>query len=117
MELPSASGSTTNVKAPIHLPYAKMVVLKNTDSLEFGDASWYSYKNCDCAASPDYPKGSLVKVSNLDNGKSLIVRINDYGPDRSIFPKRIIDLDKTAFAKLGSLRDGVLKNIKVEKVQ
>jgi hypothetical protein len=113
--LPSTSEGLSRVKANIHLPYAKIAVLKET-VMAYGHASWYAYKDCDCAASPDYPKGSYVKVTNLDNGKSLIVRINDYGPDRSIFPERVIDLDKVAFAKLGNLRAGVLKNVKVEKI-
>jgi len=114
VELPSYSDGVFSVKAPIHLPYAKLVVLKDTEHLEYGDASWYEYRDCDCAASPDFPKGSYVRVKNLDNGQSVIVKINDYGPDRSIFPRRIIDLDQVAFAKLGNLRQGILKNIKVE---
>lgn len=120
VELPSWSDSATSVKANIHLPYAKIVVLSRTDKtdkIQYGHASWYAYKNCDCAASTEYPKGSYVRVTNLDNGKSVIVKINDYGPDRSLFPQRVIDLDKVAFEKIGNLRVGILKNVKVERIQ
>ena len=39
----------------------------------------------------------------------MTVRVNDYGPDRTVFPDRIIDLDKVAFAKLASLGAGVIQ--------
>jgi rare lipoprotein A (peptidoglycan hydrolase) len=82
-----------------------------------GTASWYAYKGCDCAASPDFPKGSYVKVTRLnDPTKSVIVCINDYGPERDIFPDRVIDLDKVAFQKIAPLGAG-LTNVKVEPVE
>lgn len=85
--------------------------------MDNGHASWYAYKGCNCAASPDFPKGSYVKVTNLkDPAKSVVVRINDYGPDRKIFPERVIDLDKVAFRKLASLGSGVI-DVKVEPVE
>ncbi|MFH0987809.1 MAG: septal ring lytic transglycosylase RlpA family protein [Parcubacteria group bacterium] len=105
-----------SVRATISTQYGKMVVLASNRIMATGKASWYKYKNCDCAASPDYPKGTKLKVTNLDNGKSLVVRVNDFGQERDIFPDRVIDLDKVAFAKLGSLRMGILKNVKVEEL-
>ncbi len=73
-----------------------------------GYASWYAYKNCNCAASPDFPKGSYVKVTRVsDPTKSVVVRINDYGPERDIFPDRVIDLDKVAFQQIAPLGAGV----------
>jgi hypothetical protein len=113
VELPSWTHDEEKIRSIIHLPYAKMVVLEHEEVLEIGHASWYAYKDCDCAASPDYPKGTLLKVKNMENDKEVIVKVNDYGPDRSIFPLRVIDLDKVAFKKLGSLGAGVLKKIVV----
>ena len=84
--------------------------------LEKGIASWYKYRNCLCAASPDYPKGTMVKVTNLANDKSIVVKINDFGPDRAIHPDRIIDLDYTAFIKLAGAKRGLI-NVKVEPVR
>jgi len=75
--------------------------------MEKGVASWYRYKNGDFAASPDYPKGTKLKVTNLANSKSVIVTVNDFGPDRSIHPDRVIDLDRVAFAKIADPSAGV----------
>jgi len=79
-----------------------------------GDASWYAYKHCLCAASPDFSKGTYVRVTLADDAaKSVVVRINDWGPERDKFPKRAIDLDKVAFAKLASVGAGLIQ-VKVE---
>lgn len=79
-----------------------------------GGASWYAYKKCPCAASPDFPKGTLVRVTKIsDPSKSIVVKINDFGPERDIFPERVIDLDKTAFAAIAPLGAGVIR-VRVE---
>jgi rare lipoprotein A len=41
------------------------------------------------AAHPTLPLGSWVRVTNLNNGRAVVVRINDRGP---VVPGRIIDL-------------------------
>jgi len=113
--LPSKVKNYDIIDSVLHLPYSKMVVLADDNYLQIGDASWYGYKGCMCAASPDYPKGTVLEVIDLDTEKKIEVKVNDYGPDRSIFPKRVIDLDKVAFSELGWLGHGVLKNILVRK--
>ena len=50
------------------------------------------------AANLSLPFGSLVKVTNLRNGKTVVVRINDRGPH---VKGRIIDLSKAAAKKIG----------------
>lgn len=50
------------------------------------------------AAHPTLPLNSLLHVTNLENGKQIIVRLNDRGP---FAEKRIIDLSKSAAEKLG----------------
>jgi rare lipoprotein A (peptidoglycan hydrolase) len=77
-----------------------------------GGASWYAYTGTMAAANPWLPKGSYVKVTNLENGKSVIVVINDRGP---FVGGRIIDLDKVAFQKIASLGAGVI-NVKMEEI-
>jgi len=77
-----------------------------------GLASWYAYTGTMSAANPWLPMGSYVKVTNQDNGKSVIVKINDRGPFGN---GRIIDLDKTAFAKIANLGQGTA-NIKMEEI-
>ncbi len=58
------------------------------------------------AAHRTLPFGTLVKVTNLVNGKSVVVRINDRGPFK---PNRIIDLSRAAAAAIGMMRMGVAK--------
>lgn len=77
-----------------------------------GGASWYAWTGTMAAANPWLPKGSYVKVTNTENGKSVIVVINDRGP---FVPGRIIDLDKVAFAKIASVGAGVI-HVKMEEI-
>lgn len=59
------------------------------------------------------PFGTKVKVVNLKNGKSVIVRVNDRGP----FVKgRIIDLSFAAAKKIDMIKDGVVR-VKIMVVQ
>ena len=76
------------------------------EQTEQGRASWYAYKGCLCAAHPSYMKGRYVRVTA--GGKSVIVRINDRGPDQSIYPDRVIDLDSVAFKQLAPLGAGTI---------
>ncbi len=118
VELPSKTITERGmVRSVIHLPYARLAVFEDPDIIEVGIASWYSYKNCDCAASPDYPKGTEVRVINIEeeDRPSVIVTINDYGPDRSIHPDRVIDLDIVAFNKIAKKWQGLVK-VKVEEI-
>lgn len=55
------------------------------------------------AAHPILPIPSYVRVTNLENGRTLIVRVNDRGPFRS---DRLIDLSYVAAAKLGYVGKG-----------
>ena len=86
--------------------------------IETGLASWYGARhhgkrtasgeifdqNKFTAAHRTLPWGSIVKVTHLDNGKSVEVRINDRGP----FKKgRIIDLSRAAARALGMVTSGV----------
>jgi rare lipoprotein A len=96
-----------------------------TGFTESGQASYYSDKhqnrktasgaryahNQKTAAHKNLPFGSNVKVTNSNNGKSVIVKINDRGP----FVKgRIIDLSKSAFSSIDNISSGLLKvNIEV----
>lgn len=77
--------------------------------MKSGSASWYKYKNCRCAASPDFPKGTRVKVTSQLTGKSTVVRINDWGPERDKFPDRVIDLDKLAFKEFAPTGAGLIR--------
>ncbi|HYD29240.1 MAG TPA: septal ring lytic transglycosylase RlpA family protein [Azospirillaceae bacterium] len=58
------------------------------------------------AAHKTLPMPSLVRVTNLDNGRSLVVRINDRGP---FYPGRIIDLSRRSAQLLGVVEKGTAK--------
>lgn len=56
------------------------------------------------AAHKTLPFGTKVRVTNNENGKSVVVRINDRGP---FVGKRVIDLSRGAAAAVGMIRSGV----------
>ncbi|MCS6180753.1 RlpA-like protein precursor [Shewanella baltica] len=65
------------------------------------------------AAHKKLPFGSSVKVTNVDNGKSVIVKINDRGP---FVRGRIIDLSKSAFSSIGNISSGLI-DVKIEVIK
>lgn len=64
------------------------------------------------AAHPTLPLPSYARVTNLGNGKQVIVRVNDRGPFHS---SRVIDLSYTAALRLGYIGKGSAK-LKVERL-
>jgi rare lipoprotein A len=62
------------------------------------------------AAHPTYSFNTVVKVTNLSNGKSVEVRINDRMPQ---FKGRIIDLSLAAAKKIEMINSGI-QDVKVE---
>lgn len=65
------------------------------------------------AAHPTLPFGTRLRVTRLDTGRSVIVRVNDRGP----FVKgRIVDVSRSAAEQLGLTQRGVAK-VKVDTVQ
>lgn len=72
----------------------------------------YSFRKATCAHLT-IPFGSLVKVTNLTNNISVIVRVNDKGP---FIPDRIIDLSRSAAEKLGFVAQGKVK-VKIEVIE
>ncbi|MBD1432797.1 septal ring lytic transglycosylase RlpA family protein [Sphingobacterium sp. DN00404] len=86
---------------------------------ERGNASYYGGKfhgrttasgerfnqNAMTAAHRTLPFGTKVTVKNLNNGKQVVVRINDRGPSSK---SRMIDLSKGAATKIGMIRAGVV---------
>lgn len=107
------SAASDSVKCNISLGFARLAVFANPNVLATGRASWYQHKKGLFAASPDFPKGSRLKVTNLENSKSVVVEVNDFGPDKRLHPDRLLDLEKQAFKKIASLSQGTIK-VKVE---
>ena len=59
------------------------------------------------AAHRSLPLGTVLRVTRRDGKRSVVVRINDRGPYAG--PRRILDLSRAAFERLGTLRAGVLE--------
>jgi peptidoglycan lytic transglycosylase len=86
-----------------------------------GTASWYGKqhqgrkmangkpfdKNKMTAASWYFPLGTIVRVRNLENNKSVIVTITDRGPNLRLH--RLIDLSEAAARKLGYVEKGLTR--------
>src|SRR6185436_5757382 len=64
------------------------------------------------AAHPTLPLPSYARVTNLENGHSIIVRVNDRGP---FVDNRIIDVSRTVARKLDFENDGTAQ-VRVEYV-
>lgn len=103
------------VRSLIHLPFARLAVFANPEALAIGRASWYKYKGGLFAASPDFPKGSKLRVYNTANNKFVDVIINDFGPERKLHPDRVIDLDYVAFKKLAPTGAGII-DVRVQPI-
>lgn len=100
---------------------------KNSEKVQVGVASYYGVEfhgrpttsgetydmNALTAAHPTLPIGTLVKVTNLANNKSVIVRINDRGPFKK---NRIIDVSYEAAKQLGFISDGTAL-VKIEVIE
>ena len=67
------------------------------------------------AAMWEMPFGTAVKVTNRNNGRSVVVRITDRGPSHR-FSKRVIDLSRRAFRALAPLRQGLIP-VTVERIR
>jgi len=65
------------------------------------------------AAHPSLPLGTFVKVTNLRNGKAVVVRINDRGP---VVDGRIIDVSRNAASALGFKERG-LQTVRLDLYQ
>ena len=72
---------------------------KRTASGEIFDNSKFT------AAHRKLPFGTKVKITNLRNGESVVVRINDRGPFHS---SRVFDVSKAAYDEIGDLKHGTM---------
>jgi len=64
----------------------------------------------------DFPFGTILEVTNLDNGKTVKVRVNDRGPAKKLCRQgRVIDLTMASFEKIANLDEGLV-NVEVRIV-
>lgn len=76
------------------------------------DGSVFSQYALTCASNV-YKLGSTLRVTNTENGKSVIVKVTDTGAFKM---PRIVDLSKAAFSQIASLKKGLTK-VLVEEVE
>lgn len=106
------------------------------DSAMVGEASYYTFNSCRregtsgvwTASGERFNENDLTcamrsrawgrkyKVTNIDNGKSVIVKCNDFGPNKKLHARgRIIDLSRAAFERIEDLKRGVIR-VRVEAI-
>jgi rare lipoprotein A len=115
------SGSDHDRNSPVRpqsKPGVKTKLAKKSKPYQVGTASWYgsyfhgketasgeAFNMYDLtAAHPTLPLGTYVKVTNLRNGRALVVRVNDRGP---VVDGRIIDLSYEAARQLDLKKQGI----------
>lgn len=114
--LPELTLGDTSVAVPLP-PDPRLLVCREQRKLRMGVASWYGgpvfhqtangepfRPDTMAAASRTLPFNTHVRVTNLRNGRSVVVRINDRGP---YVRGRVIDLTPKAAAKLDMTEKGL----------
>jgi rare lipoprotein A len=102
-------------------PFITTLLLRTPQvKCEYGVASWYG-KECDgsltasgepfdmeglTAAHRDLPLGTTIKVTNLTNNQTILLRVNDRGPN---IAGRLIDVSWAAAKRLGFLASGLTR--------
>jgi peptidoglycan lytic transglycosylase len=124
---PASSGQAKQDAQSQAKPAASNPKSKKTKAYQVGTASWYGsyfqgkptasgepYNMYDLtAAHPALPLGTYVKVTNLRNGRSVIVKVNDRGP---VVPGRIIDVSY-ATAKTLQFKAYGLQRVRLDVVK
>lgn len=125
--LGAAPGQQTKAPSAKQSPAPAPKAKKHEKPYQVGKASWYgsdfqgretaSGEAYDMfrftAAHPSLPLGSWIRVTNVRNDKSVIVRVNDRGP---VVPGRIIDLSYGAAQVLDFRAKGIEK-VRLDVVQ
>jgi rare lipoprotein A len=122
-----AQRGTYKVGQPYKIDGVTYTPKEDFNHVETGVASWYGpgfhgkstangerYDQTDrTAAHRTLQMPSIVRVTNLSNGLSTVVRINDRGPFAS---NRVIDLSRTAAQELDVIRNGTAR-VRIEQLQ
>jgi rare lipoprotein A len=117
---PSGAGGTYKVGKPYQVAGVWYVPKEDPTYNRVGTASWYGAQfhakatangetfdmDALTAAHTTLPLPSLVEVTNLENGRKVIVRVNDRGP---FVGDRIIDMSRAAARELGFESKGLAK--------
>ncbi|MGD2134107.1 MAG: septal ring lytic transglycosylase RlpA family protein [Maricaulaceae bacterium] len=118
--LAAPGGGSQKIGRPYQINGVWYVPAREDNYDETGVASWYGPnfhgrptangetfdQNVVSAAHTTLPLPSMVRVTNLENGRSMVVRVNDRGP---FVDDRIIDLSRAAARELGYERNGTAR--------
>ncbi len=118
--LAAVPGGLVQADASASSPLASAIGRGLADLVQEGVVSWYGAAFHDrktasgepfdsgalTMAHPSLPFGTRVKVTNLRNGRSVVVRVNDRGP---FVGTRIADLSQAAATEIGMMRRGVAR--------
>ena len=106
----TAKATTTTTAKPTTTTTAAPQQASSTGNVQEGDASYYDNAPAGTCAHRTAPMGTILKVTNLANGKSTTCKVADRGP---YIAGRIVDLSKPTFAEIAPLSAGVIK-VRVE---
>lgn len=98
------------IKAPITIKAAPTPQPAGGPAAMTGRGSWYALglpapDSLTCA-SRTFPRGTYLLVTNLYNNRTVVCRVNDYGPET--WTGRIIDLSRGSFSQVDSLGRGTI---------
>ena len=106
------AGDTTENKAKPKILYGTASFYSNSfNGKKTANGEIYSHKKMTAACNV-LPLGTWIRVTNLRNGKSVVVKTNDRLHSRM---KRVVDLSKEAADKLNYVKSG-LTRVKVEVI-
>ncbi len=98
------------IEAPVKLTTAPAPQLASGPPAMTGRGSWYALglpqPDALTCASRTFPRGTYLLVKDLYNGRTMICRVNDYGPE--VWTGRIIDLSRGSFTQVDSLGRGTI---------
>ncbi len=95
-----SANATVTIQEGLVSWYGERFHLRPTASGELFDATALTM------AHPTLPFGTKVRVTNLRNGRSVVLRVNDRGP---FVGSRIADLSQAAAADLGMMQRGIAR--------
>ena len=102
----------------IIIPFALLLFSFTSDMVVVYTATWYDTTNYprvrrehSTAAFNSYPRGTMLLVTNTENGKSDTVEVTD----RHNAGINHIDLSKTSFSKIANLKQGRIK-VSIQKI-
>jgi len=106
----STGAGGVKIEAPVKLASAPAPGSASGPAAMTGRGSWYALglpqPDALTCASRTFPRGTYLLVKDLENGHTMICRVNDYGPE--VWTGRIIDLSRGSFVQIDNLSRGTI---------